>query len=76
MGPDAAKLLGAGLAVGLGVIGPGVGMGYLIGKSIESMVRQPEMSGDVRTNMFLGVGLIEAFALYALLICLILLFVI
>jgi F-type H+-transporting ATPase subunit c len=76
MDADAAKLLGAGLAVGLGVIGPGIGMGYLIGKSIESMVRQPEMSGEVRTNMFLGVGLIEAFALYALLICLILLFVV
>jgi F-type H+-transporting ATPase subunit c len=73
MGPRAAELLGAGICVGLGVIGPGIGMGYLIGKSI---VRQPEMSGEVRTNMFLGVGLVEAFALYALLIGLILLFVV
>ncbi len=71
-----AKRRGAGLAVGLGGIGPGIGMGYLIGKSIESLVRQPEMGGEVRTNMFIGVGLIEAFALYALLICLILLFVV
>jgi F-type H+-transporting ATPase subunit c len=76
MGPRAAELLGAGICVGLGVIGPGIGMGYLIGKSIESIVRQPEMSGEVRTNMFLGVGLVEAFALYALLIGLILLFVV
>ena len=70
------RLLGAGLAAGLGVIGPGVGMGVLFGSSIESMARQPEMRGEIRLNMFIGIGIIEALALYALVVALILLFVV
>ena len=65
MGSAAAKLLGAGLAIGLGVIGPGIGLGIFIGKALESIARQPELSGDVRTNMFIGIGVTEAVALYA-----------
>jgi len=76
MDAEAAKLLGAGLAAGLGVIGPGAGMGILIGSTIQSTARQPEMAGELRTTMFIGIGLIEALALYALIIALILLFVI
>jgi len=76
MDADAAKLLGAGLAIGLGVIGPGIGLGAMIGSALESMARQPEMRGDIRTNMFIGIGIIEALALYAFVISLILLFVV
>jgi len=76
MNADAAKLLGAGLAIGLGVIGPGIGLGAMIGSALESMARQPEMRGDIRTNMFIGIGIIEALALYAFVISLILLFVV
>ncbi len=72
---DAAKFLGAGLAVGLGVIGPGVGMGVMIGDAIQSIARQPELRGEIRTNMFIGIGIIEALALYAVVVGLILLFV-
>lgn len=53
----------AGLAYGLAAIGPGVGIGYLFGKSIEAMARQPEAAGMVRTTMFLGVAFTEALAL-------------
>ena len=60
MDADAAKLLGAGLAMGLGVIGPGIGLGIMIGKALESIARQPEVSGDIRTNMFIGIGVTEA----------------
>jgi F-type H+-transporting ATPase subunit c len=76
MDAEAAKLLGAGLAIGLGVIGPGIGMGMMIGNALQSIARQPELSGDVRTNMFIGIGLIEALALYAFVVSLILLFVV
>ena len=71
-----AKLLGAGLAIGLGVIGPGIGLGMMIGSALESIARQPELRGDIRTNMFIGIGIIEALALYAFVISLILLFVV
>jgi F-type H+-transporting ATPase subunit c len=70
------RLLGAGLAAGLGVIGPGVGMGVLFGSSIESIARQPELRGEIRLNMFIGIGIIEALALYALVVALIILFVV
>ena len=76
MDAEGAKLLGAGLAIGLGVIGPGIGMGSMIGSALQSIARQPELAGDIRTNMFIGIGLIEALALYAFVISLILLFVI
>jgi F-type H+-transporting ATPase subunit c len=75
MDAEAAKLLGAGLAMGLGAVGPGVGLGIMIGKALESIARQPEVSGDVRTNMFIGIGVTEAVALYALVIAVLLIFV-
>jgi F-type H+-transporting ATPase subunit c len=55
--------IGAGLVYGLGAIGPGIGLGFLIGKAIESMARQPEAAGMVRTTMFLGIAFVEALAL-------------
>ena len=56
--------IGSGLVYGLGAIGPGIGLGYLIGKAIESMARQPEAAGMVRTTMFLGIAFVEALALF------------
>jgi len=75
MDASAAKLLAAGLSMGLGAIGPGVGLGILIGKALEGIARQPEVSGDIRTNMFIGIGVTEAVALYAFVVALILIFV-
>ena len=54
---------GAGFAYGLAAIGPGIGIGYLVGKSVEAMARQPEAAGMVRTTMFLGIAFTEALAL-------------
>jgi F-type H+-transporting ATPase subunit c len=54
---------GAGYAYGLAAIGPGIGIGYLVGKSVEAMARQPEAAGMVRTTMFLGIAFTEALAL-------------
>ena len=53
----------AALTYGLGAIGPGIGIGYLVGKSVEAMARQPEAAGMVRTTMFLGIAFTEALAL-------------
>ena len=44
-------------------IGPGVGIGIVVGKAIEAMARQPESAGMVRTTMFLGIAFTEALAL-------------
>jgi F-type H+-transporting ATPase subunit c len=53
----------AGLAYGLAAIGPAIGIGFLVGKSVEAMARQPEAAGMVRTTMFLGIAFTEALAL-------------
>ena len=53
----------AGFAYGLAAIGPGIGIGYLVGKAVEAMARQPESAGMVRTTMFLGIAFTEALAL-------------
>ena len=53
----------AALTSGLGAIGPGIGIGYLVGQSVQAMARQPEAAGMVRTTMFLGIAFVEALAL-------------
>ena len=58
------KTIGKGLVYGLAAIGPGIGIGVLMGKSVEAMARQPEYAGQVRGIMFIGIGLIEALALF------------
>ena len=60
------ETIGRGLVIGLAAIGPGVGLGVLIGKSVEAMARQPEYAGQVRATMFIGIGLIEALALFGI----------
>lgn len=53
------------IGYGLATLGPGIGLGILIGKAVESMARQPEAAGMVRTNMFIGIAVVEALALLA-----------
>jgi F-type H+-transporting ATPase subunit c len=60
------ETIGRGLVIGLAAIGPGIGLGVLIGKSVEAMARQPEYANQVRTTMFIGIGLIEALALFGI----------
>lgn len=64
--------LAAGLAIGLGALGPGLGIGLLVSKAVEGMARQPEASNNIRTAMFIGMAFAEAIALYALVIAFIL----
>ena len=52
---DATKYTGLGaIGYGIATIGPGLGIGILVGKTVEGMARQPEMAGQLRTTMFLG----------------------
>jgi len=72
---DAFKSLGAGLAIGLGAIGPGIGIGILAGKALEAIGRNPDASSKIQTNMILGIAFAEAVAIYALVVALIIKFV-
>lgn len=71
---EAAKMLGAALAMGLGAIGPGIGLGILAGKALEAIGRNPEAQGKVQTTMILAIAVTEAVAIYALVVALMILF--
>jgi F-type H+-transporting ATPase subunit c len=73
---NSARLLAAGLAIGLGAIGPGVGIGLLVNGALQSIGRNPEAQGSIQINMFIGIAFAESVAIYALVVALILLFVI
>ena len=67
--------LSAALAIGLGAIGPGIGIGLLAGKAMEAIGRNPEAAGKIQTAMILAIAFTEAIAIYALVIALIVKFV-
>lgn len=48
---------------GIATLGPGIGLGILFGKAMESTARQPEMSSKIQTIMFIGLALVEVLAL-------------
>ena len=68
------KDIGAGLAMS-GAIGAGAGIGILVGGAVQGIARNPDASGDIQTNMILGIAFAEAVAIYALVVALIILFV-
>lgn len=70
-----ARLLAAGLAIGVGAIGPGIGIGLLVGRAMEAIGRNPEAEPAIRLNMILGLAFAEAIAIYALVVALIIKFV-
>lgn len=64
--------LAAALAIGLAAIGPGIGQGIAAGKALEGMARQPEVAGNLRTNMILALAFMESLTIYGLVIAFIL----
>ena len=54
------------IGYGLSTLGPSLGIGIVAGKTVEGMARQPEMAGQLRTTMFLGIAFVEALALIGL----------
>jgi len=71
---DSAKLIATALAIGLGVIGPGIGIGIVAGKAVEALGRNPDAEALIRANMILGIAFTEALAIFALVIALLIRF--
>jgi F-type H+-transporting ATPase subunit c len=67
-------MVGAGLAMGLAAIGPGIGEGFIFGKTIEGIARQPELQGRLQGTMFLTFALVELLALLGFVVSMILLY--
>ena len=66
--------LAAALGIGMATLGTGLGMGFMVGKTMDAMARQPELSGELRTTMLIAIAFMEALALYALVISFLLVF--
>lgn len=61
--------IGAALGAGLVAIGAGIGIGKIGASAMESMARQPEIAGNIRTNMLIIAALIEGVAMFAVIVC-------
>lgn len=72
----AAAFLGAGLAMGFGAIGPGVGEGFAAGKACEAIGKKPEEAGLLTRTMLVGQAVSESTGIYSLVVALLLLFVV
>jgi len=67
--------MGAGFGAGIAAIGAGIGIGRIGGSALESIARQPEAVGDIRSNMIIAAALIEGVAFFAIVVCLLILFI-
>ncbi|MCX7726319.1 MAG: ATP synthase F0 subunit C [Chitinispirillaceae bacterium] len=72
--PRLAEYLGVALGVALIVIGSSIGIGLIGSKALDSIARQPDMKGEIRTNMILAAAFIEGVAFFGAVICLLILF--
>ena len=68
MDVNAARLIGAALAIGLGAIGPGIGIGIVANGALQAMGRNPEAAGQLQITMFIGIAFTEALAIFGLVI--------
>jgi F-type H+-transporting ATPase subunit c len=75
MSPEAAKLLATALAIGLGVIGPGIGIGIIGGRAVEAVGRNPEAESTIQKLMILAIVFAESLAIFALVISILLAFI-
>ncbi len=67
--------MGAAIGAGLAAIGAGIGIGRIGASAMEAIARQPEASGDIRSNMIVSAALIEGVAFFAVIICALVIFV-
>lgn len=75
MESEVIKNLAAAIAIGLGALGPGLGIGMIGKGAMEAIGRNPEAAGKVQTGMILSIAFAEAVAIYALVVALIIKFV-
>ncbi len=66
--------MGAALGAGLAAIGAGIGIGQIGNKAMEAIARQPEAVGDIRSNMIVSAALVEGAAFFAMIVCLLIVF--
>ena len=66
--------MGAGIGAGIAAIGAGIGIGNIGKSALESLARQPEVGGDIRSNMIVAAALIEGVAFFAIVVCLLIVF--
>ena len=71
MEPEMIRMLAAGLCMGLGALGPGIGIGILGYGAMQALGRNPEARGPIMTNMILAIAFAEAIAIYALIVSII-----
>ena len=71
---SSASVIAAGLAIGLGAIGPGIGQGDAAGQAVSGIARQPEAEGKIRGTLLLTLAFMESLTIYGLVIALVLLF--
>ena len=62
--------MGAAIGAGLATIGAGLGIGNIGKSAMESIARQPEATGDIRSNMIIAAALVEGVAFFAIVVCL------
>ncbi len=67
--------MGAGLGASVAAIGAGIGIGQIGKGAVESIARQPESAGDIRSNMIVAAALIEGVAFFAIVVCLLIVFI-
>jgi len=67
--------IGAGIGAGLAAVGAGIGIGHIGGSALEAIARQPESLGDIRSNMIMAAALVEGVAFFAIVLCLLILFI-
>lgn len=72
---EAIAAFGASLGAAIAAIGAGIGIGKIGGAAMEAIARQPEAAGDIRSNMIVIAALIEGVALFAVIVCILALFV-
>ena len=70
----AGKAIGAGICMGIGAIGPGIGEGTAVAHALDGMARQPEATGTLRTNMILGCAIADTTGIYSLILAFLILF--
>jgi F-type H+-transporting ATPase subunit c len=75
MDHESVKLIAMAVAAGVGVMGPGIGLGFLVGKGLEAIGRNPDAYGKIFSAMILGAALVEALGIIALVAAFIIKFV-
>ncbi len=68
MSADAVKAIAMALAAGVGVLGPGIGIGMLVSRALEGIARNPEAAGKIQSSMILGIAFVEALGIFALVV--------